>query len=399
MSRTVIGFALIIFASLCGGVFAVPIKLKHRFELENLYVMAASVTMIVLPLVLAPFLLPHWTEAIAGAGSDVIWRGLGFGFAWGMGAITFGYGISIVGLSLGYALIMGINTAVGSILPFVLQSKESLFQASGVYILLGIAGCVLGVLICGVAGQMRARGLRDAVPAAGVPVSNPGSSEEVKPASQRFLLGLLLCLISGVMSACANLGFAFTSEVGAAAVRLGASPVIAGLGSWMLVYWGGFLATFLWFGSQQLRKGTWRNNFGPGALHDTGLAIAMGLLWFLAMIPYGMGAFYLGRLGTSVGWAINIAASLIIANALGFLTGEWKAAPAISKRMLVGGLAVLIIAMALLAKGNSLAASRPQATESKTILPAPSMRRAEAAGRAIIGAWLHAAESASFQRK
>jgi L-rhamnose-H+ transport protein len=398
MSRAAIGFALIIFAALCGGIFAVPIKLKRRFELENLYVMAASITMIVLPLVLAPFFLPHWTEAIAGAGSDVIWRGLGFGFAWGMGAITFGYGISIVGLSLGYALIMGINTAVGSILPFVLQSKESLFQASGVYILLGIAGCVLGVIICGIAGQMRARGLREAIPAAGVPVNNPGSSDEVKPAS-RFLLGLLLCIVSGVMSACANLGFAFTSEVGATAVCLGASPVIAGLGSWMLVYWGGFLATFLWFGSQQLRKGTWRNNFGPGALHDSVLAIAMGVLWFLAMIPYGMGAFYLGRLGTSVGWAINIAASLIIANAIGFLTGEWKAAPAISERMLVGGLVVLIIAMALLAKGNSLAASRPPAAESKTMFFAPSMRRAEAAERAMIGAWLHAAETGSCRRK
>jgi hypothetical protein len=37
--------------------------------------------------------------------------------------------------------------------------------------------------------------------------------------------------------------------------------------------------------------------------------------------------------------------------------------------MLVGGLVVLIIAMALLAKGNSIAASRPQAAESKSMFP------------------------------
>jgi L-rhamnose-H+ transport protein len=345
MNGITIGFALIIFAAVCGGAFAVPIKLKKRFELENLYVIAAGITMVIIPLVLAPFCLPHWQTAIANAGSAVIWRGLLFGFAWGLGAITFGYSISMVGLSLGYAVIMGINTAVGSVLPFLAQSHSAL-RPSGVVVLAGIAGCILGVGICGWAGQMRER---------------PPEASTLKSGSGvprgKFGLGLLMCVISGVLSACANLGFAFTSQVGEAAQQLGASPVISGLGSWMLVYWGGFAATLLWFGGLQIRKGTWRNNFGNGALHDLWLAGAMGTLWFLAMIPYGMGAYYLGRLGTSVGWAINIASSLIIANALGFFTGEWKAASMSSRRTLFAGLAVLIFAMTLLAKGNSMAAN------------------------------------------
>lgn len=168
-------------------------------------------------------------------------------------------------------------------------------------------------------------------------------------------LGLLLCILSGVLSACANLGFAFTARAGAEAVKLGANPVIASLDSWMLVYWGGVIATLLWFGGLQLKRGTWRNNFGPGAGHDFGLAIGMGVLWFLAMIPYGMGAYYLGHLGTSVGWAINIAASLILANGLGFLTGEWKRAPRRSRAVLYWGLIVLLAAMATLGAGNALA--------------------------------------------
>jgi L-rhamnose-H+ transport protein len=184
---------------------------------------------------------------------------------------------------------------------------------------------------------------------------NPGE----KPRRRQFVAGLLLCIASGVLSACANLGFAFTSQVSASAQRMGASPVIAGLGSWMLVYWGGFTATLLWFGGRQLLKGSWRKNFGHGALHDAGLAVAMGVLWFLAMIPYGMGAYYLGRLGTSVGWAISIAASLILANALGFVTGEWKGSPLNARRVLYLGIAILIGSMVMLAKGNSLVADRP----------------------------------------
>ncbi len=356
MGSLTTGFLLILFAAVCGGAFALPIKLRKRFELENLYALAALFTMIVLPFIVAALYLPHWQEAIAGVSRATMWRGLAFGFAWGLGAITFGYAISLVGLSIGYAIIMGINTAIGSILPFLAQSSGSIFQPASLVVLCGIAGCVVGVAICGRAAYLRERAVvasAAAAAAGGQSVTQDGASRK----SSNFGLGILMCAISGVLSACANLGFAFTSQVGEQAQQLGASPVISGLGSWMLVYWGGFLATILWFGGLQMKKGTWRNNFGPRATHDLGLAVWMGVLWFLAMIPYGMGAYYLGRLGTSVGWAINIAASLILANLLGFLTGEWSTAPRRARNVLFAGLAVLVLAMAVLGRGNAMATS------------------------------------------
>jgi hypothetical protein len=64
----------------------------------------------------------------------------------------------------------------------------------------------------------------------------------------------------------------------------------------------------------------------------------------------------LGRIGTSVGWAINISASLIVANLFGFATGEWRAAPWNSTRWILAGLAILIAAMGILGYGNSMLA-------------------------------------------
>jgi len=268
---------------------------------------------------------------------------------------------------------MGINTAVGSMLPFLAESRESLFRPSGTYILVGVAGCILGVVICSIAGRMRDRKTESRAIDSDASSGNPGSFSAATPQWRKFSLGLILCIASGVMSACANLGFAFTSQVGASAVRMGASPVIAGLGSWMLVYWGGFAATFLWFGGRQLRTGSWRKNFGEGSLHDFRLAVVMGVLWFLAMVPYGMGAYFLGRLGTSAGWGISIAASLVVANLLGFFTGEWKSAPASARKLLFAGLAILIAAMASLAQGNSLALSeRPNLETNTAALVGPS---------------------------
>lgn len=353
MNHLLPGFALILFAAICGGAFALPIRMRRRFELENLYVVAACVTMLIIPYLAAQLWLPHWEMAIAAAGGGTLARGLAYGFAWGLGAITFGYGVNAVGLSMGYAIIMGINTAVGSLLPFLSQSSGQLFQPAGLVILTGIGGCILGVAICGRAGQLRERpaALAATSSAATAAVSTPPRA----PARGRFGLGLVICGISGILSACANLGFAFTARAGIEAARLGASPLIASLASWMLVYWGGVIATLLWFGGLQLRRGSWRNNFGPGAGRDFGLAVAMGVLWFLAMIPYGMGAYYLGRLGTSVGWAISIASSLVVANALGFVSGEWRQAPSRARKVLYGGLAVLVLAMATLGVGNGLA--------------------------------------------
>ena len=103
---------------------------------------------------------------------------------------------------------------------------------------------------------------------------------------------------------------------------------------------------------------TWRNYFKAGSGRDFGLAVVAGSCHFLAQIPYGMGAYYLGRLGTSVGWVFNIALSLLVANALGFITKEWKGAPKASTRTLFVGLAVLVVAMAILAHGNSLVTNR-----------------------------------------
>jgi hypothetical protein len=87
------------------------------------------------------------------------------------------------------------------------------------------------------------------------------------------------------------------------------------------------------------------------------MGVLMGAIWFVATIPYGMGAYYLGRLGTSVGWAVNIAFSLVVANIFGFLTREWTGAPKRSLRTLYSGLTVLIAAIVLLAVGSSMTGS------------------------------------------
>ena len=53
--------------------------------------------------------------------------------------------------------------------------------------------------------------------------------------------GLLICLLSGVLSACFNIGFALTADISKAAERLGASPTDSTFAIWALILGAGFL--------------------------------------------------------------------------------------------------------------------------------------------------------------
>jgi L-rhamnose-H+ transport protein len=320
---------------------------------ENTVVVAHLFAMLIIPLVVAQLVLPGWPSVIAAL-PGIAAGAMGFGFGWGLGAVTFAFGIATLGLGLGFGIIMGLNTAVGSMIPMI-RRWEEIDPIVKVIVLIGILVCIVGVAVCARAGALRERA-REAESEADVAneAVTSGAPAGAMPPLKRFMIGLGWCVLSGVLSAFANLGFDYAEPIGNRLAELGADPRLATLSRWLSLYWGGYLAVLLTQGTPLLTKGTWKHFFGPGARRDFGLAVMMGALHFLAQIPYGMGTWYLGTLGTTIGWVINIASSLIVANLLGFLTGEWRKAPRVAIHTLYAGLAILVIAGIILAYGNSL---------------------------------------------
>ena len=304
--------------------------------------------MLILPLGLASILLPQWPEAVRAVGPSLILTVLAFGFLWGLGTVTFALGIDAVGISLGYAIIMGTITAVGAVIP-VMRRWSTVGGSARVAVFLGIAICITGVAVCGYAGVMRERD-------AGVRVKDVGKAS--------FISGLVWCILCGFLSAGNNLGFDFAERIGTEVQHLGGKPMFASLARWLVVYWGGYLAVLMVCGTKMVRSGTWRNYRGEGSAIDAALAVTMAIAAFTSQLTYGMGTDYVGPLGTSVGFAILLSASILVANFLGFLTDEWKMASPASTRVLYGGLGILVLAVLILAYSNTLlsgpsAASKP----------------------------------------
>ena len=330
-----LGLFLITISAIAGGGIALPLKKRRTFELENIYVLSTALAMVILPLTAGAVVAPQWLPALRAVGIQDLTVAAAFGIGWGAGGVLFGYGVNEIGMSIGYSAIMGANIGFGALIPLLVNTPVKLLESHTLMILLGIAGCVVGVIICG-----RARCSYD--------------SEALKsPTHRRLGMGLAICIASGALSSCANLGFTSNHKASVEAERLGTDPAFSSLVSWLPVLWGASIFLFVWFGGLQVRNKTWHKYLDPAAAHDWAMSITMGILSFLAAILYGIGANLWGRFGSSVGWALAMALTVISANVFGFLTHEWTAVTKRVKSTLYIGLAVIIGSVVLLAAANA----------------------------------------------
>ena len=326
MNSIIAGFSLILFAGISGGLVGLPLRLRRRYAIENMCLLGYLVGVIIIPLFAAQLLLPHWQLAVANAGIKPVLIAAAFGIGWGIASVAFALGISTVGLSLGYAVIMGINMVAGSLIPLI-RRWQGISEEARIFIFLGIILSVVGVTICGKAGIMRE------------------SSVAERTSVGRLLAGIVWCILSGLLSACINVGFDFAERISEETIKLGAHPVYSSIGRWLPIYWGGYAAVLVIFGTRMLKHRIWTNFFGPGSGRDFILTLVMAVLLVLSPIQYGMAVCYLGQLGTSVGWGILIILIIIVANIVGFFTGEWKNASKSSVITFYTGLAILVLAI------------------------------------------------------
>ena len=350
MNPLVPGFSLICFSAICGGAFALPLRLRKRFEVENTMMVAFAFATLVFPLIFISLFVPTWTTALGMVSPGTIIQVMIWGACWGLGGVFMALAVASIGMSIPYATVMGISTIVGSMIPLSRRWHEVHDEAK-IWTFAGVFIALAGVALCGYAGFLRERGTGE-------------QTLEGKKNIKIFMIGVLFCIISGFLSAGANVGFDTGRPIAEHATELlkqklavdnlGYRGPLCSLSAWMPMWWGGYIAMIFVFGTKLFKNKTFKNYTGKGAGRDFLLAICMGLLHYLAQAPYGVGAFYLGKLGTSVGWVLSIASSLIVANILGTLIGEWKTAPKNAKVTLVISITIVIIAMACLAHANSL---------------------------------------------
>ena len=341
--ETIIGIAWTMLGAVFLGTFALPSKYIKNYAWENTWGAFFLFAMLVVPVGFAMLAVNGLWDTYADVSWPVILGVLGLSFLWGCGFCCWGYGLSMVGLSLGYSLTMGTMALVGSMVPFFLGSADKAATTGGMIVIAGILVCILGVAVNGYAGVRRER-------------SRPGDEAEGEPKKKkRMALGLVICVLAGVLSSGLNIAFHVGNNVGKIAEiseGLGNPAWAAGLSTWTLVFLGGMISSVGFSLIMLTKNKTWKGFGNVATGRNLVLAFLMAAAHFACIVFYGIGGGILGVLGTSVGFSIFQSGSLLLGNGFGFFTGEWKGAGTGSKGWLFAGLAVLIFGIVVVSYGN-----------------------------------------------
>lgn len=339
MAKILLPLFLVTIASIFQGTFGLGMKYFKPLPWEAWWLVHATVAMILIPVVWASFVVPDLWGVITSASSGAVFSSMLFGFLWGIGGIMFGVSVRYVGVSLTYGLVMGLAALIGSLIP-LFRVPNVTENPSFALVLTGLVVMPIGVAIVAYAGIQR-----DKVHAAG------GKEVSGMQQGKAFRLGLVIAITSGLLSSLINIGFANAQPIAKLAVEAGALTRNSSLAAWVVVLAGAYLMNLLYAVVLLTKKKTWSSYGTKGAGKALKWAVIAGLLWFGALGLYGQGSALMGDLGPVIGWPMLLGLSLVVSSFVAVRVGEWKDASK-ALRIMIGGLAVIIVACCILGYSN-----------------------------------------------
>ena len=319
------GVALAVVSGLCNGLFTTPMKLESRWKWENIWFTFILVACLLMPAALV-FSSAGWSSAVMRAPRYSVVAALSFGFAWGFGAICFGKSVHSIGVSMANTLVIGLSSALGSLVPLFMKSEVHVGPKQLV-LFTGVIALLIGVAVCGRAGRMR-------------------DGEQQTPGTVP-LAGYLFALAAGVMSAVFNIGYALALPISDTGVGIGLSRFTATNCIWLLMLGAGSIPNIVYCMLLMNRNQTAQLLYAPASWPSWGRSSVMGLLWSGSIFLYGAATPRLGAFGPSVGWPLSLAVGLLVANLMGVLLGEWRGAASRPVKWMWIGLAILLAAIVL----------------------------------------------------
>ncbi len=344
MSSVSIGIVLSLAAGILNGSFATPTKYIKIWKWENIWAVWGLVGMVLFPWFLVCVTVPNAThfymQTMAGPLIYLILFGLGFGLA----QIFFGLGIAAIGLSLNFAIAIGLSTALGSIIPLVALHPETIPTYKGKMIFLGVGFMLAGIILSAIAGREKEKELH---------LSLEGA-EEGPEKRMSFKTGLIICILAGLGSPLINFGLAFGTPLIQQAAQAGVSPASRANVIWAPLVTASFIpyivyCAYLWGKNRSFhlygKSGTWKYFL---------FGLVMGVLWMGSTAIYGAASDKLESMGPILGWPLFMASIILTSNAWGFATGEWKGTARKPRAYILSGIGLLIVGFVALAYASHL---------------------------------------------
>lgn len=331
----VLSIVLMAVGSICAASFYVPIRKVRGWSWESYWIVQGLFSWIIVPLLFAWVTVPAGTlgAIISQAPSSSKLLAIFYGALWGIGGLTFGLSMRYLGVAMGQSVALGLCAAIGTLIPPLVNGQDLFADRSGILMLTGVSVSIAGIAIIGFAASLKNRNL---------------SEQERRAAVKDFALkkGILIAILSGIMSACFNFGLTAGEPLREAAVSIGAKPLFAKNPVILFVTLGGFITNLGYCMFLNIRNRTYRDYFSvpaPVILSNITFSAAGGTLWYMQFFFMGMGESMLPPSMVAFSWSILMSMNIAFSNIWGIILKEWKGADRKTVAILVTGILVLVL--------------------------------------------------------
>lgn len=339
-----LGIFLHFLGGFASGSFYIPFREVKGWAWESAWLVGGVFSWIIAPWVVAWLTVPDLLMVLEGADSPTLLLCYVFGVLWGIGGLTFGLSMRYLGMSLGMSVALGFCSAFGTLIPPLVEGRalELVQTAPGLFTLMGIIVCLVGIGFCGKAGMMKEK-----------EAGGQASNEAIKEFDMKK--GLTVAVVSGILSACFSFGLAAGKPIAERSMELGTDPLWQSGAVLIVVLAGGITTNAIWCILLNIRNRTGADyiRFQKGYLRNLLFCALAGITWYFQFMFYGMGASKMGAFEFA-GWTLHMAFIIAVSNLWGLFFKEWKGSSSSVIRMLLLGIGLVVFSAVLIGVGNYL---------------------------------------------
>jgi L-rhamnose-H+ transport protein len=346
--QALLGIIFHVLGGFASGSFYLPYKKVKHWQWETYWLAGGIFSWLIAPVVATLITVPNFYTIIIKTSTTTIFYTYLMGVLWGIGGLTFGLSMRYLGMSLGMSIALGFCSAFGALIPSVFYNfypqpdKISFTQLittnAGILVLMSVIVCLIGIAVCGRAGMLKEKELNE---------------EQKQQAVKEFnlLKGLLVAVISGILSACFSFGIETGKPMAETAKLLaenkGKTTLFVNNVVFVVILLGGLTTNFIWCLILSIKKQSYKDYYNKSnqLFKNYILSALAGITWFLQFFFYGMGETKLGNGASS--WILHMASIIIVSNLWGIKLKEWQNTSKKTFNTLIAGVLIILLSVIL----------------------------------------------------
>jgi L-rhamnose-H+ transport protein len=340
------GLLLIATGAFSSGSFAIPFGKIKDWKWESYWMIFSLGAYILFPFAACLIFSPEFIDALKTVPAKILWLVFLLGSVYGIGNLSFGLSLRYLGISLGYALSLGLMLAIGTLIPPVLDGRLKIMMATsgGNLLITGVIVAVAGIGLTGWTGYLKDKKISDA-------------EKKVSVSEFNFLKGVIAAILVGITGSAMSLGFEQGLPIAELARQGGIDPLFITMPVMLVLLSGTFVTTLIWCIYLGLKNKSLKNYVKADSSGRLSLnylfALLSGFLWFIQFILYGMGKSKMGPF-TFTSWGILMGLTIVFATLWGLYRKEWKGAPLKIYILLMISLMIIICSSYLIGISGSI---------------------------------------------